>query len=108
MAKKRYTNDWRPAAPSLLDHSLGSFYDLFKAEMQTKQSSLDFDHDILGGQARGWGRQMQAANFSNQSLPATSLLPTSEPDTLTILISDRKLNHMRNVAANTEETAFQE
>lgn len=99
---------WRPAAPSLLDHRLGRFYDLFKAEMQTKQSSLDFDHDILGGQARGWGRQMRAANYWNQSLPTSSLLLTSEPNVSTVLLSDRKLSHMGNFPANTEEAAFQE
>lgn len=75
--QERCTNDWRPAVPSLVDHSLGSFYGLFKPGMQTKQSSLDFDHDILRGQRVG-KTNAKTANCSNQSLPATSLLLTSE------------------------------
>lgn len=55
---------WRVevCVPSLVGHSLGSFYGLFKAVVQTKQSFLYFYHDILKDQARGWGRWKCTAN----------------------------------------------
>lgn len=48
---------WRAdvCVPSLVGHSLESFYGLFKAVAQTKQTFLYFHHDILEDQARGWG-----------------------------------------------------
>ena len=41
------SDEQRSAVPSLVGHSLGSFYGLFKAVVQTKQSFLYFHHDIL-------------------------------------------------------------
>lgn len=59
---------WREEVcfPSLVGHSLGSFYGLFKAVVQTKQSFLSFHHDILKDQARGWGRWKRTANSAQK------------------------------------------
>lgn len=59
---------WRVevCSPSLLGHSPGSFYGLFKAVVQTKQRFLSFHHDILKDQTRGWGRWKYTANSAQK------------------------------------------
>lgn len=75
------SDERRSAVPSLVGHSLGSFYGLFKTVVQTKQSFLHFHHDILEDQARGWGRLTRRANSAQTRgccFAVKTLLLTSE------------------------------
>lgn len=92
------SDELRSAVPSLVGHSLGSFYGLFKAVVQTKQSFLYFHHDKLQDQARGWGRLKCTASSNERLLlcceNSAADFGASIPWPLWNPTSDRKLNHM--------------